>query len=180
MHAPGPGWASEDNLSPQDVILNYFDYQPGSGKGRGTISDHGDAGYNGDTSAFLASLMTTLRLSIGRNGQARLPRSPHMMNFSPIAAGHAAPPKAADASERESSRLLGAAAIGLVGGIAIAASLAVFVINSYGPGGRAWRPARRTRHRIPARPDMGDGSRTAQIWMRQKLPRVHPSRRRRP
>ena len=43
----------------------------------------------------------------------------------------------ADAAlERESSRLLGAAAIGLVGGIAIAASLAVFVINFYGPVGR--------------------------------------------
>jgi len=52
----------------------------------------------------------------------------------PHFAGHEAPSNTA--AERESSRLLGAAAIGLVGGIAIAASLAVFVINSYGPGDR--------------------------------------------
>jgi hypothetical protein len=37
------------------------------------------------------------------------------------------------AGGRESGRLLGAAAIGLVGGIAIAATLAVFVISSYRP-----------------------------------------------
>ena len=136
IHASGPGWASEDSLSPQDVILNYFDYQPGPGKGRGTISDHADAGYNGDTPGVYSQphdypppqfrpqwANSPAALAAYDEGQ-------------PYAEGHGADPKAADASERESSRLLGAAAIGLVGGIAIAASLAVFVINSYGPGGR--------------------------------------------
>ena len=82
MHAPGPGWASEDNLSPQDVILNYFDYQPGSGKGRGTISDHADAGYNGDAPAFLASLMTTLRPVSAAMGKFACPGLLYMMIFS--------------------------------------------------------------------------------------------------
>jgi len=136
MHASGPGWASEDSLSPQDVILNYFDYQPGPGKGRGTISDRADAGYNGDTPGVFS-----------QPHDYPPPQFRPQWASSPAAiaawddpqlypAGDGAASKAADASERESSRLLGAAAIGLVGGIAIAASLAVFVINSYGPGGR--------------------------------------------
>ena len=136
MHASGPGWASEDSLSPQDVILNYFDYQPGPGKGRGTISDHADAGYNGDTPGVFS-----------QPHDYPPPQFRPQWASSPAAiaawddpqlypAGDGVASKAADASERESSRLLGAAAIGLVGGIAIAASLAVFVINSYGPGGR--------------------------------------------
>ena len=128
--ASGLGWASEDNLSPQDVILNYFDYQPGSGKGRGQFSGYRDAGYEGKGPGVI--------------GQ------PHEypQYWSGQAASHAAyddfPPypeslassNGAEDDERERGRLLGAAAIGLVGGIAIAASLAVFVISSYGPGGR--------------------------------------------
>ena len=137
MHASGPGWASEDSLSPQDVILNYFDYQPGPGKGRGTISDHADARYNGDT----PGVFSQPHAYPPPQHRPQWASSPAALaaydDPQPYPAGHGADPKAADASERESSRLLGAAAIGLVGGIAIAASLAVFVINSYGPGGRA-------------------------------------------
>jgi len=133
MHASGPGWASEDSLSPQDVILNYFDYQPGPGKGRGTISGHADAGYNGDT----PSVFRQPHDYPPPHSRAQWASSPAAYDDpQPYPASHGAASKAADASERESSRLLGAAAIGLVGGIAIAASLAVFVINSYGPGGR--------------------------------------------
>src|SRR5271165_3517676 len=40
--ASDPGWASEDNLSPQDVILNYFDY-PGPAKSRSAVSNHTEA-----------------------------------------------------------------------------------------------------------------------------------------
>jgi hypothetical protein len=136
MHASGPGWASEDSLSPQDVILNYFDYQPGPGKGRGTISDHTHAGYNSDA----PSVFTQPHDYPPPQYRPQWASSPAALaeydDRQPYFAGHDEAPKAADASERESSRLLGAAAIGLVGGIAIAASLAVFVINSYGPGGR--------------------------------------------
>ena len=179
MHAPGPGWASEDNLSPQDVILNYFDYQPGPGKGRGAITDHDGVGDNGDTSGLFSQPHDYPPPQY----RPQWPSSPAALaaydDRQLYPAGHGEAPQAADASERESSRLLGAAAIGLVGGIAIAASLAVFVINSYGPGG-PMAPGGAAQAFDPARPDMGDGSRAAQIWMRQKLPLGHPFRMRRP
>jgi hypothetical protein len=132
LHATGPGWASEDNLSPQDVILNYFDYQAASGKSRRSLSDDGDAGYRRDTSNGFAQSQD----HPSSRYQAQWPSSPPEQPEYDDLPAYPAPPKAAEAAERESSRLLGAAAIGLVGGIAIAASLAVFVINSYGPGGR--------------------------------------------
>ena len=84
MHASGPGWASEDSLSPQDVILNYFDYQPGAGKGRAAIPEPADAGYNGDTPGVFSQPHDYPPLSFGRNGQARLQRLPNMMIVSPI------------------------------------------------------------------------------------------------
>ncbi len=134
--ASGPGWASEDSLTPQDVILNYFDYQPGPGKGRGTIADHADTGYNGDSpSVFRQPHDYPPPRSRAQWASSPAPSAAYD-DPQPYPASQEAATKAADASERESSRLLGAAAIGLVGGIAIAASLAVFVINSYGPGGR--------------------------------------------
>jgi hypothetical protein len=136
--ASGPGWASEDNLSPQDVILNYFDY-PGPGKSRSAVSNHTEARYNGDTPDVFGQPPDYA--SSQRRPQWSSSYAAHAeyddLSAYPHSAGHEVPSKAADAEERESSRLLGAAAIGLVGGIAIAASLAVFVINSYGPGDRA-------------------------------------------
>ncbi len=136
MHASGPGWASEDSLSPQDVILNYFDYQPGPGKGRGTTSDHAAAGYNGDTPGVFSQPHDYPPPQFRPQWASSPAALAEYDDRQPYPADQGAALKAADASERESSRLLGAAAIGLVSGIAIAASLAVFVINSYGPGGR--------------------------------------------
>ncbi len=128
MHATGPGWASEDSLSPQDVILNYFDYQPGPG--------NADAGYNGDTPRVFSQPHDYPPPQFRPQWASSPAALAAYDDAQPYPAGHGPASKATDASERESSRLLGAAAIGLVGGIAIAASLAVFVINSYGPGGR--------------------------------------------
>ncbi len=138
LHASGPGWASEDTLSPQDVILNYFDYQPAARTGRNDVPHHvnGDAGY--DAASTFSETLDYL-------ASQHQPQSPRSLDAYaeydappsyPVPAGYTAPEKRAGAAERESGRLLGAAAIGLVGGIAIAASLAVFVIGSYGPGGR--------------------------------------------
>jgi hypothetical protein len=135
LHASGPGWASEDSLSPQDVILNYFDYQPDPGRGRGTISDHADAGYNSDTPHVFSQPHDYPPPQYRPQWASSPAARAEYDDREPYPEDHGAIPKSADASERESSRLLGAAAIGLVGGIAIAASLAVFVINSYGPGG---------------------------------------------
>ncbi|HWJ18738.1 MAG TPA: hypothetical protein VNR65_08435, partial [Geobacterales bacterium] len=137
MHASGPGWASEDSLSPQDVILNYFDYQPAPGNGRGTISDYANAGYNSDTPGVFTQPHDYPPPQYRPQWASSPPALAEYDDPEPYPTGHGKAPKSADTSERESSRLLGAAAIGLVGGIAIAASLAVFVINSYGPGGRA-------------------------------------------
>ncbi len=139
VQASGPGWATEDNLSPQDVILNYFDYQPATQTGRHPASDqvNGDAGYDGDAAGAFGQPPDYL----APQRRPQWSRSPDAYAdydgppSYPVPAGYTAPSKTA-AAERESSRLLGAAAIGLVGGIAIAASLAVFVINSYGPGVR--------------------------------------------
>jgi hypothetical protein len=133
--ASGPGWATEDNLSPQDVILNYFDY-PGPAKSLSAVSNHTEARYNGETpDAFgqppdYASPQHQPQWSRSLATRAEYDD----LSAYPHSTGHEAPSSAA--AERESSRLLGAAAIGLVGGIAIAASLAVFVINS-GPADRA-------------------------------------------
>ena len=138
LHASGPGWASEDTLSPQDVILNYFDYQPAARTGRNDVPDrvNGDAEYDvaGTFSQTLDYLASQHKPQSSRSldAYAEYDAPPSY----PVPAGYAAPKKGAGAAERESGRLLGAAAVGLIGGIAIAASLAVFVIGSYGPGGR--------------------------------------------
>ena len=132
--ASDPGWASEDNLSPQDVILNYFDY-PGPAKSRSAVSNHTEeARYNGDTPDVFGQPPDYASFPNRPQRSRSLATRADYDDLSAYA-GHEAP--SSTAAERESSRLLGAAAIGLVGGIAIAASLAVFVINSYGPGDRA-------------------------------------------
>ncbi len=135
LHGSGPGWANNDTLSPQDVILNYFDYQPGPERGRGDVANHAEAAYLGDTPDIFGQAQSH-PASLHRPSSPAAHAGYDDFPAYPPSAGRAAAPKAAAAADRESSRLLGAAAIGLVGGIAIAASLAVFVINSYGPGGR--------------------------------------------
>ncbi len=135
--SPGAGWATphaaspdEDRLSPQDVILNYFSYEPNAQKGspNSAGSLNGAAAHNGDARDGFGQTQWSNHPAAQRAAYDGPPSYPVPAGFTAPAA------KSAAASERESSRLLGAAAIGLVGGIAIAASLAVFVINSYGPG----------------------------------------------
>ncbi len=135
--ASGPGWASEDTLSPQDVILNYFDYQPSAGHAPSQTSRHADVEYQSDAPGVFAEppeYPSPQRRSQRSDAPAAYAA---YEEFSTYLSDHDASEKGADKAERENSRLLGAAAVGLVGGIAMAASLAVFVISSYGPGGRA-------------------------------------------
>jgi hypothetical protein len=132
-----------DDLSPQDVILNYFDYSPG---GNGSApSAHGRASHHeGPVPQFVRGRPEPAA-SQQRNwaaqdypayrperGQAEIKTGqydgPPSFSF-PVPA--AAPARAGGRTGHESSKLLGAAAIGLMGGIAIAASLAAFLI--YGP-----------------------------------------------
>ena len=131
--ASGSAWASEDNMSPQDVILNYFDYQPGPGKGR---RDYLDARDGGDRSGVLGDPQDYA----SQRYRPHWPGPAAHDDYDDLAAypeeSHGGHPEPVEETERESNRLLSAAAIGLVGGIAIAASLAVFVINSYGPSAR--------------------------------------------
>ncbi len=138
---------ASDGRTPQEVILNYFDYpSPQSGNGA-RQSDYEPAGGLEDEEPI------TLRPRSEPAGPLRRPRpsqqepiqrpewteastQPGQYSGAPSfpvpAAGPANAPKPAAATHgEESSRLLGAAAIGLMGGIAIAASLAAFLI--YGP-----------------------------------------------
>jgi len=143
----GAGWmtppgvaASDDNLTPQEVILNYFSYDPNARNGAGQTAELNRAGSLNDEFE---------RRDVYPSASQQWPDSPAQhasyegAPAYPVPAGFTTPPKGTAASDRESSRLLGAAAIGLVGGIAIAASLAVFVINSYGPGLRTGEGANR-------------------------------------
>ncbi len=129
--------APGDSLTPQDVILNYFSYEPEAQKENGGVGLNGARPYASagdedylDPDPYRSAppppqwAASSLAQQAAYEGPASFP----------VPAQFDAPPKAAP-NERESSRLLGAAAAGLVGGIAIAASLAVFVINSYGPAG---------------------------------------------
>jgi hypothetical protein len=136
-----PAAAGEDRLSPQDVILNYFSYDSNAQDIKGRPS-------GGYTSASEYEDETAEKSPQHQNQSAQgyypAQRQSQWAEVSsqampyPLKSGFPVPAvqgvaKTAAASERESSRLLGAAAIGLVGGIAIAATLAVFLINSYGP-----------------------------------------------
>jgi hypothetical protein len=136
-NTPDAGDSADDGLTPQEVILNYFSYDPKSGKSgeapaplNGAAADDGDAGedYFDRDPFFSPERQPQWPSSFARQGSYDGPPS--------YPAPALATPRSEAHSERESSRLLGAAAIGLIGGIAIAASLAVFVISSYGPGER--------------------------------------------
>jgi len=156
--AARPAAGQGESLSPQDVILSYFDYEAKKQAARST----------GDT--VFASAPTP-RPSADAHKPEPKPYRPAEPQPTvapqwapppgslyqgapsyPVPTGFVAPPPPAAARE-SSSRVLGAAAIGLVGGIAIAASLAVFVINSYGPQ----LAKTTTASRVPDAPEPGYG-----------------------
>ncbi|ADP70195.1 hypothetical protein Rvan_0919 [Rhodomicrobium vannielii ATCC 17100] len=128
-----------ESLSPQDVILSYFDYEAKKQAARPSADSVLSAAptqtptrpaaeaykpeprtYRPEPEPSAAPQWVPPQNSLYQGAPAY-----------PVPAGVVAPPPPAAA--QSSSRVLGAAAIGLVGGIAIAASLAVFVINAYGP-----------------------------------------------
>ena len=130
-HASGSGWAGVDDLSPQDVILNYFDYEPGAGQGRGHSGHSG----GGDGSGVLGDPQDYA--SPRYRPQWSGPAAHDDYDSRPdVPESHDGDMEPMEETGRESNKLLSAAAIGLVGGIAIAASLAVFEIVSYGPSAR--------------------------------------------
>ncbi|MGO9172832.1 MAG: hypothetical protein ACLP7P_12835 [Rhodomicrobium sp.] len=144
---PAAGYAPpDDGLTPQDVILNYFDYTPGSQNASGSAPQafDPDAAYEKEPPVTRrAGPETIVQLQKrwepeDRSAQPREwePASARPAQYSgppsfPVPAQPAMAQKPAAPQKPESSRLLGAAAIGLMGGIAIAASLAAFLI--YGP-----------------------------------------------
>jgi hypothetical protein len=137
--APGDAGV-EDALTPQEVILNYFSYDTNGKNKEARASLNGEAGYERRGPATGEDYYESDPY-FSSDHQPEWPSSHDRQTSydgppSYPAPVLAMPTKAQEPSERENSRLLGAAAIGLIGGIAIAASLAVFVINSYGPAGR--------------------------------------------
>jgi hypothetical protein len=145
--APAP--SLDDGLSPQDVILNYFSYTSGlasTGGARSTpVNDYDEADSSpAELGARFDSLSRPQAYS--RHPAAARPYVPHeeparypVATPSPEADNRTSLPVPAQQTRgntnpgKENGRLLGAAAIGLIGGIAIAATLAVFVISSYTP-----------------------------------------------
>ncbi len=149
-----PGAQAEpvnDSRTPQEVILNYFDY-PGSQNGNGYPRAGMAPSRDSEEPITLRQGLETLRpgpepiiplrrappppeeRSVFRQEWAAQQPQPQQYSGPPSfpvpgpALGAQRPTQTA---AQESSRLLGAAAIGLMGGIAIAASLAAFLI--YGP-----------------------------------------------
>ncbi len=143
--AAAAGFAS-DRLTPQEVILNYFDYpNPQSGNGSQRADYEPASNLPGEEpitlrprtepgAAFRRARPAQER-PVQRQEWTEASTQPGHYSGPPSfpvpAAGHAAASKPRATPGEESSRLLGAAAIGLMGGIAIAASLAAFLI--YGP-----------------------------------------------
>jgi hypothetical protein len=135
-----------DGLTPQDVILNYFDYNPGGGNSAQGFarSGHGRASSAEDELPQFVRSRPEAAPSQQRDWGAQDYRAhrtqaetrtgqydgPPSYQF-PVPAAPPAASRAGGRTGHESSKLLGAAAIGLMGGIAIAASLAAFLI--YGP-----------------------------------------------
>ena len=138
---------ASDGLTPQEVILNYFDY-PGGPSPDGS-APHAPAAakpsYENDAPASFRKRMEAAEAPQGRSSEDYPSQRPEWQASAPQPGQYSGPPAfpvpaAASAEPRpgmagqagqENSRLLGAAAIGLMGGIAIAASLAAFLI--YGP-----------------------------------------------
>jgi hypothetical protein len=135
-----------DGLSPQDVILNYFDYSPGGNSSRQGFapSAYGRADPDEDPVPNFVRSRSEPPAPQQRNwsaqdypayrperGQAETKTaqydSPPPFSY-PVPAAAPAVGRPGRRTGQESSKLLGAAAIGLMGGIAIAASLAAFLI----------------------------------------------------
>ncbi|MGO8953945.1 MAG: hypothetical protein ACLQF2_11520 [Rhodomicrobium sp.] len=143
---PATGLAQpSDGLTPQDVILNYFDYTPGAQDGSDSAPQafDPDAAYEKEPPvSFRPGPESVAQLQKRWDPEDR-PTQPQEWKPTARPAQYSGPPsfpvpaqpglaqKPAAPQKPESSRLLGAAAIGLMGGIAIAASLAAFLI--YGP-----------------------------------------------
>ena len=146
---PGaPAEHENDGLTPQEVILNYFDYPSSTQNGNGyPHAARSPSGREREEPITLRSSQEPVvplrrapppeeRPAYREEWPAQAPQ-PQPQQYSgppsfPVP-GPALPPQrpTAQMAAQESSRLLGAAAIGLMGGIAIAASLAAFLI--YGP-----------------------------------------------
>jgi hypothetical protein len=134
-----------DGLTPQEVILNYFDYpsstQNGNGYPHAARSPSGREREEPITLRSSQEPVVPLRRApppeerpVHREEWPVQAPQPQQYSGPPSfpVPGPALPQRpAAHVAAQESSRLLGAAAIGLMGGIAIAASLAAFLI--YGP-----------------------------------------------
>ncbi len=133
-----------DGLTPQEVILNYFDYPSAKSGGGSEPAGYGQAGEQADEEPITLRPRAepAVPLRRARPGQERPVRRPEWAEASAPSGQYSGPPsfpvpgpaiapRTAPTPSQESSRLLGAAAIGLMGGIAIAASLAAFLI--YGP-----------------------------------------------
>jgi len=149
----------DDGLSPQDVILNYFSYKSGSEADpipfdaeeeepapvRQASSDVGArfGSFPRDNAAPRESIVANDQAprtfsQFGAAAAASRSSPQPAMRYEgppsfPVPAATARSQKTGQTAARDNGRLLGAAGIGLVGGIGIAATLAVFVINSYGP-----------------------------------------------
>jgi hypothetical protein len=123
-HETVPRWGgiapNADGRTPQDVIFNYFDYEPEGVSSVGT-------GMNG-VSAYSHTASKRRPPGAYETNGAEAPPMNGAYPYAtlPVPAGAHQPYRVAPSPERESGRLLGAAAIGLIGGIAIAATLAVF------------------------------------------------------
>ncbi len=140
-----PAEHENDGLTPQEVILNYFDYpsstQNGNGYPHAARSPSGREREEPITLRSSQEPVVPLRRApppeerpVHREEWPVQSPQPQQYSGPPSfpVPGPALPPRpAAQVAAQESSRLLGAAAIGLMGGIAIAASLAAFLI--YGP-----------------------------------------------
>jgi hypothetical protein len=119
-----------DQLSPQDVILNYFDYDPANGQRPSGASNGPYLAQGGHAWQQERAVQGHYRGQVP--GQWRGPGAPGWSYDGPptyplpVAAARA---KTGTRKERENGRLLGAAAIGLVVGLAIAASWAYFTIT---------------------------------------------------
>jgi hypothetical protein len=118
-----PSNANGDGMTPQDVILNYFDYS--SGGKSSAPSGYGRASQGAPQQRNWAAQDYSAYRPERVQGEAQTAYS------YPVPAAMPATSRPGGRTGQESSKLLGAAAIGLMGGIAIAASLAAFLI--YGP-----------------------------------------------
>ncbi len=146
----GAAPVAADGLSPQDVILNYFDYAPDEAAHNGSMPDAAPsifaaaaarAGAPPPANRYPPDQTAPQRSRgsnhAGRNhGEAAAETKAKQYSGPaafPVPAAQAVSPRQQRDARlgQESSRLLGAAAIGLMGGIAIAVSLAAFLI--YGP-----------------------------------------------